>query len=324
MNLPHYNTVLQQPFKEAGFDVVYEFAALQPPYQNRIWPLRFPDVEWTDNTVVIMHCQDFVSIVNNTCPELLAIEQHFGKRANQVVVIHWNINLQSVYTGPLQLLYFPAHSYGLLNNLADTQHIWKPGLLTNRNTNWQCLNGTTRKHRELVAYYMLNNFENGVLSYGEELPLPKWDFSTYYGCENETNWERLQPVYSSCNVNIVTETQYYETPGIVTEKTLMAFLGLQIPVFIGYRGMIDHIEELGFDVFRDLVDTSYDYWDDDVRWKDAIELNRGVINGKFDRNQYIERLLRNQEYALNTWPEMLVEQFNSNALSILGNLRQSF
>ena len=322
MNLPHYNDVLQKPFKDAGFDVIYEFAAMQPPYSPGMWPLRFPAVEWTDNTVVIMHCQDFVSIVNGTCPELLAIEAHYGKRANQVVVVHWNINLQSVYIGPLQLLYFPAHSYGLLNILAQTQDEWKPGLLTNRPINWQCLNGTTRLHRRHIVYYIQDNFNNGVLSFGEEIPLPEWDFSNYYGCENETNWLKLQYIYTQCNVNIVTETQYYETPGIITEKTLMAFLGLQIPVLIGYRGMIDHIEELGFDVFRDLVDTSYDYWDDDVRWQDAIDLNADVINGKFNREKYMERMLRNQEYVLNVWPELLIEQFNSNARGTLQNLRQ--
>jgi hypothetical protein len=321
--LPHYNQVLQEPFKQAGFDVVYEVAALQPPYTPGMWPLRFPVVDWTDNTVVIMHCQDFVSIVNGTCPELLAIEEHYGARANQVVIVHWNINLQSVYTGPMHLIYFPTHSYRLLNILADTQDEWKPGLLSNRLTNWQCLNGTTRRHRELIAYYMQDNFTNGILSFGNRIPLPNWDFSTYQGCENETNWLRLQPVYSQCNVNIVTETQYYETPGIITEKTLMAFLALQIPVFIGYQGIIDHIEDLGFDVFRDLVYTEHDYQEDDVRYKDAIDFNKDVINGKFNRGDYLERMLRNQEYALNVWPELLVEQFNNNVRGILENLRQS-
>jgi hypothetical protein len=321
--LPHYNQVLQEPFKQAGFDVVYEFAALQQPYAPGMWPLRFPKVEWTDNTVVIMHCQDFVSIVNGTCPELLAIEKHYGSRANQVVVVHWNIDLQSVYTGPMHLIYFPAHSYGLLNNLSQTQDEWKPNLLKKRIKNWQCLNGTTRRHRELVAYYMQEHFNNGVLSYGERIPLPEWSFDTYFGCENELNWMRLQPVYSDCTTNIVTETQYYETPGIVTEKTLMAFLGLQVPVFIGYRGMIDHIEGLGFDVFRDLVKTDYDHYQDDVRWQQAIDLNKDVINGKFNREDYLERMLRNQEYALNMWPELLVEQFSSNAQDILENLHQS-
>ena len=320
MNLPHYNEVLVQPFRQAGFDVVYKPSCCQIPYDGKCWPISYPDVKWNDNTVVIMHCQDFVTIDNNGCPELRAIEAHFGSNASRVIVVHWNIDLQTVYTGPLTLLYFPTHSYELLNNLAQTQEEWKPGLLTERSTNWQCLNGTTRQHRELIAYYMQEHYQNGILSYGEEIPLPKWDFSTYYGCENETNWQRLQPVYSSCNVNIVTETQYYETPGIITEKTLMAFLGLQVPVFIGYRGMIDHIEGLGFDVFRDLVDTSYDYWDDDVRWKDAIELNKDIINGKFDRNQYIERLKRNQDYALNTWSELMVDNFNSDAQEILDRL----
>jgi hypothetical protein len=318
----HYNEIFVNAFRNAGFDVVYQPSCLINDYNQHCWPIKFPEVNWTDNTVVVMHTQDFVSINNGKCPELELIENHFGERSNRVVVIHWNIDLHTVYNGPLHLMYFPTHSYELLNKLSKTQEDWNVSLFRKRTKNWQCLNGTTRKHRELIAYYMQEHFTNGILSFGERIPLPEWDFSTYYGCENELNWIRLLPVYADCKVNIVTETQYYESPGIITEKTLMALLGLQVPIVIGYPGIAEHCKRLGFDMFEDLVDHSYDNMPDDARWKAAIDLNKGLINGKFDRNLILDRLLWNQNYVLNKWPNLLVEQFNDNARDIVEYLRR--
>lgn len=317
----HYNELMCYPFWRAQLDVVLQPSCLLTPYNDVCWEIQYPNVEWKEDTVVIMHCQDFVTITDNQCPELKAIESHFGKYANRVVVIHWEIDLQKYYTGPLTLLYLPTHSYELMNSLASTQEIWKPKLNKEAAKHWQCLNGTPRSHRELVVPYMRDNFSNGILSLAMEIPLADYGYDQYQNCNNVSNWEQLLPVYADCPVNIVTETLYYR-PGILTEKTLMAFLAMQLPIVIGHKGIVDQWESLGFDMFRDIVDTSYDYFDDDIRWKKAIDLNNNLLWG-FNRTDILERLERNREYALNVWPEHIAEQFNNNARGILGNLHPS-
>ncbi len=319
-----HGEIIKTPFVDAGFNVYQKLNALTPPYDGNCWPITFPeDIKWNDDTVVIIHLQDFVTIKNNACPELEKIEQHYGERANRVIVVHWTLGLQNVYNGPLNLIYFPTHSYDLLLNLKKNQNEWLPNLSTNPTKNWQCLNGTKRRHRELIAYYMQKSFSNGVLSLGEDIPLPEWSFSTYFGCENELNWMRLLPIYNKCKLNIVTETQYYETPGIITEKTIMALLGLQVPVVIGYKGIVTDCINHGFDMFTDIVNVSYEFYDDRERWKAAIDLNEDIINGNYDWNLIINRLKTNQDYVLNQWPDILVEQFNNNARDIALRLHQS-
>jgi len=315
--------IIKHPFIEAGFDVYQRLNALTPPYDSECWPITFPqDVVWKDNTIVIIHLQDFVTIKNNSCPELEKIEQHYAKHADRVVVVHWTIGLDTVYNGPMKLIYFPSHSYDLLLNLKQNQNEWQHKLSWSPTKNWQCLNGTTRRHRKLIAYYMQEHFNNGILSFGEEIPLREWDFRTYYGCENELNWLRLLPVYNDCKLNIVTETQYYETPGIITEKTLMALLGLQIPVVIGYKGIVTDCVNHGFDMFTDIVDISYEFLDDRERWKAAIDLNKDIINGNYNWDLVVDRLIANQNYVLNFWPSLLIEQFNNNAQDIVQYLRR--
>jgi hypothetical protein len=326
MNLDHFRISIGEicRWAFADFDVIGKWSALVPPYNNNSgWLLDYPDVKtWHSNTIVIMYLQDFVTVKDGRCLELEAIENHFGEKSNRVVVVNWTMDLEKVYTGPLNLMYFPWHSFELLGNLNDNRSEWESTLDAERTIPWQCLNGTARSHREIIADYVNKHFDNGILSMGDDIPLPDWPFNTYFGCENETNWMRLLPVYSQCAVNIVTETFYY-TPGIITEKTIMAFLALQVPVVIGHKGIVEQLERLGFDMFRDLVETDYDTYDNGTRWHQALELNRNVIEGKFDRSLYMDRLLRNRNYALEVWPTLLLEQFNSSAQDIQQNLRQS-
>ena len=316
----HYNEIIQKPFIDAGFDVVYQPSCLHRPYTGKSWTIHYPEINWTDNTLVLMHCQDFVNVDNDMSIDLLNIEHYFGERAAQVVVIVWNLSIP--YNGPLNIIYFPTHSYELLTELQKTQHMWGSGLLNERNLNWQCLNGTIKPHRINVAHYLRDNFSNGILSLHNEIPLDGLEYSIHYSWDNVKNWELLQPVYTHCRTNIVTETMYSSQTNIVTEKTLMALLALQVPIVIGHKGVIAECQILGFDMFDDLVDISYDYYSDEIRWHRAIELNKHIINGMFDYNILKDRLYANQDYVLNQWPKKLVEQFNNNARDIALHLRQ--
>ena len=316
---PHYNIAFCQPFWEYGYDVVYQPCCLINNYDQRCWPIQYPQVTWTDRTIVIMHTQDFLSIHNDTCPELEAMDQHFGEHADRVVVIHWNIDLARVYNGKMHLVYFPTHSYELMNNLCDNRSEWESNFERVRCHSWQCLNGIPRHHRRLVAEYLLENYSNGILSLAEEIPLPEWSYNTYFGCENETNWQRLSPVYTDCCTNIVTETMYYDAPGIITEKTLFAFLAGQLPILIGYAGIVDHCESLGFDMFRDIVDTSYDYAHNHDRWQLAIDLNKKLLFS-CPMPWITERLLANREHALVTFPQNMLSNYRDRCSEIHSDL----
>ena len=307
----HYNELFTNSFRDLGHDVVYQPSCLINNYDQHCWPIQYPEVTWTDRTLVVMHCQDFLSIRHyGKCPELDAIEQHFGERANQVVVIVWNIGLEQVYKGPLRLIHFPTHSYELLLNLREQKSRWIDNFSKPRTKIYQCLNGIPRRHRVQVVEHLQNhyNVRDNFISLGEKVELPSYAYSTYFGCENETNWYRLQYVYSNTSINIVTETQYTECPGIITEKTLFAFLAQQIPIVIGYQGIVDDCESLGFDMFRDIVDTSYDQQTDMNRWRNALDFNRKLLKGKISIPDVKQRLENNLEVVLDL-PDTFVKRF---------------
>lgn len=108
-------------------------------------------------------------------------------------------------------------------------------------------------------------------------------------------------------VSLITEPAYYEKETIVTEKTLTAIWGGTIPIWVGGWRIPDYMRQLGFDVFDDLVDHSYQ------QLVDPAERCRCAITNNLDLLKKItfvdhQRLLHNLELAKsNPWQD----QFNS-------------
>jgi hypothetical protein len=239
--------------------------------------------------------------------ELEAIEQRYGSRADRVVVTYWNHGLDRIYTGPVRLVEFSNHNYDLVNQLylrwSEWQHIvdqpWTQA--------WQCLNGRMCDHRSRVMQ-ILQDWSGGVLSYHDRIRLPQHDYANYT-YNNVDNFINLAYVYGTCAVNIVTETEYATAPGIISEKTLLAMAAEQIPIVIGHQGIVQHCRELGFDMFTDLVDVSYDTMPNDCRAEQALLLNQDLIQGRIDLSPYRERLRAQREFLLDDYSTMMEIRF---------------
>jgi hypothetical protein len=261
-----------------------------------------------------MHFQDFITCGNRRIVELDRVADHYGQHANQIVVTHMHHALDTVYAGPINLIEFSNHNLATCESIAKRQLEWQMHFDQTRTKLWQCLNGRECPHRQRVAD-VLKTWPNGVLSYGNQIALPEWAYSTYRGTENDENFVRLAPLYAQCAVNIITETQYDNRPGIVTEKTLQAMIAKQIPIVIGHPGIVQDCQELGFDMFEDLIDTSYDWLPNDQRVEAALELNRELILGNRDLTPYQERLQRQQDFVLDMYPKWIRGNFVRQAQS---------
>ena len=60
----------------------------------------------------------------------------------------------------------------------------------------------------------------------------------------------------SC-ISLITEPPIYEKEAHLSEKVIMAIYGGTIPIFIGGWRCADALKIIGFDVFDDIVDHSY-------------------------------------------------------------------
>lgn len=305
-----YSVFFNEQLGRVGFDdlhCVYNCYDV-PVDPESGWPLKLPDIEFGPKTLLLLHFQDFVNIRDGRVLELEKVEAKYGSNSNRVVVTYWNHGLDQVYSGPVNLIEFSNHNYDICQALSARSAEWLPAMQHTRTRAWQCLNGRTCRHRQR-AYWALRDLPNGIVTYGTEHALPEWPYSCYRGTENDDNFVALSWLYGTTAVNIVTETEYDTAPGIVTEKTLMAFAAGQIPIVIGHAGIVQHCRELGFDMFDDLVNTTYDYMPNEVRVEQAVTLNQDLIVGQRDLEPYRERIQANREHLLEDWPTIMELRF---------------
>lgn len=109
-----------------------------------------------------------------------------------------------------------------------------------------------------------------------KLPL-SFDIS-YDGYNDQSNPMNLnRELYDSTLVNLVTETFYNKnafnsvSEMFITEKTYKPFVAYQLPIIIGPKGIVQKLRDIGFDMFDDIIDHSYDQLDDKQRVFGAID-----------------------------------------------------
>lgn len=308
-----YTEFFQRTFQNLGVNLHGVWNAYDIPYGNEQgWPLKLPRIQFESNTVLLLHFQDFVTFRDGKIVELEVVEQFYGSFCNQIVVTHWNHDLKKFYNGPIKLIEYSNHNCREMTRLNQRWSQCSEVISQPKTQAWQCLNGRMCLHRQR-AVDILQNWPNGWLSNGNQIPLPLWDYSTYRGTENDENFVRLLPIYGSAAVNIVTETEFYHRPGIITEKTLFAMAARQIPIIIGYPGIVADCKDLGLDVFDDVVDTSYDWLPNDQRVEQAILRNKDLILGKVCIATLQQRLQNQSQYVLNNLTDQYRQNFASQA-----------
>jgi len=77
-------------------------------------------------------------------------------------------------------------------------------------------------------------------------------------------------VWEGTLISIVTETIFAEPIVFPTEKTWKVFDKFHFPVFVSCAGFVSRIRELGFDVFDDYIDHSYDTIQDNTERLTAV------------------------------------------------------
>jgi hypothetical protein len=314
-----YSVFMTQTLAGLGFDLHTQFCCFDVGYDPvKGWPLKLPDLEFGRHTLLMLHFQDFVTANDHGIIELQRVQDHYGDRAGQVLIVHWPHRLSNHYQGPLNLIEFNSHEYNILCNLQGLRRTWSHVGTGPRQYWFQSLNGRQCSHR-VKTVQELEGLE-GIVSYGDHVPLARWPYSSYAGVENEDNFLRLLNVYDQCWINVITETQYDRAPGIITEKTFLALLSRQIPLVIGYPGIVSDCVSLGFDMFQDLVDTSYDNLPNSVRVQQAVSRNRKLLQGQFDPEPLRERLDRQHDWLLNRYTHLLRQRFEFDAKTLAQKL----
>lgn len=120
--------------------------------------------------------------------------------------------------------------------------------------------------------------------------------------DNAKNFDLyLRPLYHDHFVEIVSETQFNVPFFGASEKFKNSVYGCCFPIIIGGHGLVKFLRNLGFDMFDDVVDHSYDQTRDPLdRLCAAVNLNKRLLtDNNFVKQQWKknhDRFLKNIEF----------------------------
>jgi len=145
--------------------------------------------------------------------------------------------------------------------------------------------------------YISKSEHKQLLDYKSYLPL-------HYDNFEMANRKVKQEVYSSI-FNVVTENTYgdfccydIKDTNTFTEKTLKPFMMEQIPIFVAQPYHVELLRDIGYDVFDDIIDHSYDEEPDEKKRMELIieEIKKTLDkDGAFFYYNNRQRFLHNRE-----------------------------
>lgn len=132
---------------------------------------------------------------------------------------------------------------------------------------------------------------------------------------NSWTWNNgLNNMFSSSVVSLITESLSFQKNTVFTEKTAYAVLGKTFPIWVGGGiNQAQEFEQMGFDVFHDVIDHSYQYYDTLIeRCYYAFERNLDILtNYEYSckiRESMMHRLDLNQQLLKNKQVDIFCKQ----------------
>lgn len=175
---------------------------------------------------------------------------------------------------------------------------------------------TSYKHSLAWKHNPINNIPVTDFSFGSEI---KDEMGIRNGSirNAETYDILLKPKFENTCISIITEPCFYEREAMITEKTFMAIISGTIPIWFGGWKNAKSFAKLGFDVFEDVVDHSYETLEDPYeRCTQSLERNLHL----FDLDK-ITKIIADNQHRLQHNADLLMS--NPFLQECFAQIRQS-
>ena len=316
----------QQTIKKHFPDAVINDAALKFPITNKGWEIDYP--ESVDKTTFLV-LQDMLTWEPGTrWPRELeriatwAIAKNIDQ--SKLFVLIWNYDLAEHWNeqqpGMFKCIQFSTFQYNLWEQYKKSHTlIVNRFLSTGHKHNALCLNRIDKPHRRNTINYLrryreinLSDLHNGRSPYYPGMSYEEYDY------DNLRNLYSLQQNFLTSRFSIITESQYSEPRGIISEKTFNAIVALHPFVIIGSAGSLKEVQRLGFKTFPEYFDESYDAYPNSIRLDRVLGLPE--IH-KFRPDDGIKEICKyNREYFFNAFGDKLCSDLHLALSRHSGNI----
>lgn len=144
--------------------------------------------------------------------------------------------------------------------------------------------------------------------------------------DNAANFDiNLRTIYENHFIEIVSESLFNKPTVGISEKFLNSVYGYVFPIVIGGQGVVKCLSNLGFDMFEDIIDQSYDSIADPLdRLCAAVDLNKSLLTDTqkikilWRENQH--RFDKNIEFAKTKMHEVIRQQAHNDFSQVVWKL----
>jgi len=166
------------------------------------------------------------------------------------------INLQNKYEN-FTFYYMPLIAFSQINKFIDVNSL--PPIIYEYTRKFSCLQFRPMQQRAVLHDFLVTNnlVYDGYVSYRNKNFINFED--KYY--PNDLIYAPMRHgwryPHEDFLFDFAIETHSVE-PAFMTEKSIKGFFWGKIPVITGCRSIMNYLEQFGFDIFRDVIDYTYD------------------------------------------------------------------
>ena len=316
-------------------------AALVYPITEFGWDVEVPrtieDCNFEDpDYILVINLQDMLTrYEDNKFPgELLKLHQHFSKNyfpMDRIVVLIWPLGIKKDWIpNSFHLIEFSSHQYQTWCSYKAAEDVLREAFSREHKDfeyNFVCPQRIYKPHRAALHSSLDTTIGNVSLqTKGIELKYPSLSVEDYDNAyDNLSNLLAMRKNYNTALFTIISESQYSEEYGIITEKTFNAIVAGHPFLLCAHRLALENIRHYGFHTYNHILDEAYDDLDNVVRMKDMINSNwhfTQVPMSAVDMQKIFEDcqgiINYNRDYFFNQFGEQMIDELRMDLLNLWG------
>ena len=316
------DAALKYPITETGWDV----GVPSPAFCN------FEDPDYR----LVINLQDMLTPYKDLSfpGELVKLHQHFQKHncpMDQIIVLIWPLGIKDRWLeDSFHIIEFSSHQYETWCAYKNAEDVLREAFDPRHKDfefNFVCPQRIYKPHRAALHSSLNDRIGNVSLqTKGYELAYPSLSVEEYDSTyDNLANLLAMKKNYNTALFTIVSESQYSEQFGIITEKTFNAIVAGHPFLMCAHQGALDHIRQYGFITYDNIFDEHYDDMDNIVRMKDMITSNHTFTSEKMTAkemdhvyNKVHVRIDWNINWFFNNFGPGMVDALRMDLLNLWG------
>ena len=285
------------------------------------------DYDWGKGHMFV-NLQDMV-----TGDELIKLNRFFkglNYPLKYITVLCWPLNIEKTLPkDSFNVINFSSHQYETWCDYKSAEDVLREEFAHTKKTfeyNFVCPQRIYKPHRAAL-HSVIGKYPHGntsLQSKGIELRYPSLSFQDYDNTyDNLSNLLAMKQNYNTALFSIVSESQYREKYGIITEKTFNSIVAGMPFLLCSHRFGLQDINEYGFQTYPHFFDEHYDSIDNQVRIKFMLELNKRLVANRLtavEMQTFYEELSPTIEYNRDYFFDQFGDQLISNLRRDLLNI----